>query len=327
MSRYRKIEVKTWGDEKFRRLSPMPPSGQGLWLFLMTGPHTSAIPGLFKAGRAALAEDLGWDQEGFDKAFGEVSAQGMAKADFKARLMWLPKAIHHNKPESPNVVRSWRAELDLLPECDLKREAIQTLRAFLQGMGASYVEAFDELFRAQAQKATPKPCAKPSKKATPNQEQEQEQEQEKKQPRAAARGGYTPEFEEAWGFYPKRAGGNNKADAFKAWNARLKDGHTAEVMTAGVVRYATYCRAAGKQNTEFVKQASTFFGPSLHFTEPWPLPNSPASTGQGAPSFHEKQLASKRSEYERITGQQSAQPARSGEVIDITPRQEVIAHG
>jgi hypothetical protein len=40
MSRYRKIEVRTWSDEKFRELSAIPPSGQGLWFFLLTGPHT-----------------------------------------------------------------------------------------------------------------------------------------------------------------------------------------------------------------------------------------------------------------------------------------------
>jgi hypothetical protein len=183
MSRYRKIEVRTWSDEKFRELSAIPPSGQGLWFFLLTGPHTTAIPGLFRAGRAAMAEELGWEQEAFDKAFLEVSGQGMAKADFKAKLIWLPKAIQHNKPESPNVVRGWRVELDLLPECDLKREAIAGIRKALESAGPSYVEAFDELQNAK-QKDSAKPTPKPSTKSMANQEQEQEQEQEKKAPSA-----------------------------------------------------------------------------------------------------------------------------------------------
>lgn len=180
MSRYRKIEVKTWADEKFCGLSPMPPSGQGLWLFLMTGPHTGPIPGLFRAGRAGMAEELGWELEDFDKAFAEVFQQGMAQADFKARLVWLPNALKHNKPESPNVVRSWRVELDLLSECDLKREAIAGLRAHLETIGPSYVEAFDE-FAPKVQAESPKSFAKPSAKPSPNQEQEQEQEQKQEQ--------------------------------------------------------------------------------------------------------------------------------------------------
>jgi len=188
MSRYRKIEVRTWSDEKFRALSGIPPSGQGLWFFLLTGPHTTAIPGLFRVGRAAMAEELDWEQEDFDKAFREVSELGMAKADFKAKLVWLPKAVQHNKPESPNVVRSWRVEMDLLPECELKREAIAGIRAALGAMGAPYVEAFDEILQTRKnaeEKASPKPSAKPSAKAMANQEQEQEQEQDKEEAKAS----------------------------------------------------------------------------------------------------------------------------------------------
>lgn len=176
MSRYRKIEVRTWSDEKFRALSGIPPSGQGLWFFLLTGPHTTAIPGLFRAGRAGMAEELGWEPEAFDEAFREVSNQGMAKADFKAKLVWLPKAIQHNKPESPNVVRGWRVELDLLPECDLKQQALAGIREALEAAGSSYVEAFDELFSKAAPAKPSKASPKASAKASPNQEQEQEQE-------------------------------------------------------------------------------------------------------------------------------------------------------
>ena len=171
--RYRKVEVRTWGDEKFRALSALPPSGQGLWLYLITGPHTGPIPGLFRAGRAAMAEDLDWEVEAFDKAFGEVFRQGMVKADFKARVMWVPNAIKHNRPESPNVVRSWAAEFDLIPECDLKREAYGSLKASIHALGEAFAKAFDESFG--------KPSAKPSPKAIANQEQEQEQEQKKDQ--------------------------------------------------------------------------------------------------------------------------------------------------
>ncbi len=168
--RYRKVEVRTWGDEKFRRLTPIPPCGQGLWLFLITGPHTGPIPGLFRAGRAAMAEELDWEVEDFDKAFGEAFREGMVKADFKARVVWVPKAINHNRPESPNVVLSWAAEFDLIPECALKWEALEVLRAFVYGLGEAFAKAFDRAFGKASPKALPK--------TMPNQEQEQEQEQE-----------------------------------------------------------------------------------------------------------------------------------------------------
>ena len=76
-------------------------------------------------------------------------------------------------------------------------------------------------------------------------------------------------FEQAWAAYPQRAGGNSKRDALKAWKARLANGESPEAMLAGTVRYAAFCAITKKLNTEFVKQAATFFGPAKHFAEPW----------------------------------------------------------
>jgi len=182
---YRKIEVKTWSDAKFRALSPIPPCAQGLWFYLLTGPHTGPIPGLFRAGRAAMAEDLGWSLEAFDKAFAEVFAKGMVKADFEARIVWLPNAFKHNKPASPNVILSWKDELDILPECGVKAEAVASMHAEARGMGVPYLIAFERIINIPAgtkslPKASPKPFRKASTKTMPNQEQEQEQEQDKR---------------------------------------------------------------------------------------------------------------------------------------------------
>lgn len=74
-------------------------------------------------------------------------------------------------------------------------------------------------------------------------------------------------FDQGWDEYPKRPG-NSKADALKAWKARLKEGHKPETMIAGVKRYAAYCKAE-KTEPKYVKQAATFFGPGLHFLDEW----------------------------------------------------------
>ncbi|HGV9335250.1 TPA: hypothetical protein ACNOIO_002439 [Raoultella planticola] len=99
-------------------------------------------------------------------------------------------------------------------------------------------------------------------------------------PARPAKQDYSPEFETAWDAYPKRAGGNSKAGAFKAWKARLKDGVKPSDMLAGVKRYAAYARATGSVGTQFVKQAATFFGPDRHFDESWQAPSAP---GGGRP--------------------------------------------
>lgn len=151
-----------YADRKFTDLSKPQPSAQWLWVYLLTGPHTTIIPGVSCIGEAGLAESLGWDVEAFREVFREVYAKGMAKADWKARLVWVPNAVYYNPPESQNVIKAWSKTWPEVPECALKLTAYSELKAFLEGMGEGWVEVFDKSF--------PHPSA--------NQEQEQEQEQE-----------------------------------------------------------------------------------------------------------------------------------------------------
>lgn len=82
--------------------------------------------------------------------------------------------------------------------------------------------------------------------------------------------GYTEEFERVWLAYPSRVG-QSKADAFKAWVARLADGATVAEMAEGANRYAAYCEA-NHTEPRFVKHAATFFGPDRHYLNDWTLP-------------------------------------------------------
>jgi len=133
-----------WGDGRFRQLSSPQPSAKYLWIFLLTGPHTSNIPGLFRVGELALSEELGWTVKAFREAFAEVFSKGLAKADWSARVVWIKNAIAYNQPESPNVVKSWRTSWDEIPECALKVEAHERLKAFTEGLGEACGEAFGE---------------------------------------------------------------------------------------------------------------------------------------------------------------------------------------
>jgi len=95
---------------------------------------------------------------------------------------------------------------------------------------------------------------------------------------------YTDDFESAWAEYPKREGGNPKAKAFAAWNARLRAGHSEEDLTEGVRRYARFCRAKGQIGTQYVKQASSFFGPDEHFLESWEVAKPSPVAGEAGGS-------------------------------------------
>lgn len=94
------------------------------------------------------------------------------------------------------------------------------------------------------------------------------------EPSCTGKQDYSPEFETAWQAYPKRAGGNSKAAAFKSWKARLREGVNPADMLAGVNRYAAYVRTTGSAGTQFVKQAASFFGPDRHFEESWQAPST-----------------------------------------------------
>ena len=83
---------------------------------------------------------------------------------------------------------------------------------------------------------------------------------------------YPDAFESAWRDYPRRAGGNPKPAALKAWKARIKSGTDPGEIHRGVLRYARFIRATSKENTEFVMQAKRFFGPDEHYLEPWTIP-------------------------------------------------------
>lgn len=86
-------------------------------------------------------------------------------------------------------------------------------------------------------------------------------------------------FEAFWKAYPRRAGGNPKGRARKAWNARC-NGHDATVAPTimdGLARYARFVTTTGKVGTEYVMQAATFLGPDQHYLAPWSPPSKPGA--------------------------------------------------
>jgi len=109
----------------------------------------------------------------------------------------------------------------------------------------------------------------------------------------AAKDGYSYDFETAWREYPSRTG-HSKAEAWRAWKARLAAGTTVALMLEGTRRYAAYCEAC-RTEPRFVKHAVTFYGPDQHFLSDWTPPGegrlSAVNTGSFTPSIHERRAA------------------------------------
>jgi hypothetical protein len=253
MARYRTIDVRIWGDQKFRTLSPPQPNAQTLWVYLLAGEHTGCLPGLSRVGEQALSEELGWPLRDLRRCWAEIADKGMAFADWGARVVWVPNRIRYAGPENPNVVKSWRAAWDEIPECPLKVEA---WRAF-----SAHMSARDDKARARAlakQKDDPGPvftealeesCPNPSGDPSPNgygkgfakgsvngmanQEQEQEQEQDlipPTPPRGGADGGTGPK--------PTRAERKQAEQVRHAWGRCLHEPRCASSVAciAAIVR-------------------------------------------------------------------------------------------
>jgi len=84
------------------------------------------------------------------------------------------------------------------------------------------------------------------------------------------------DFEVLWSAYPRKPG-MSRADALKAFSARIGEGADVAAMLAGVKAYAGYVHATNTE-TKFIKAPETFFGPGKHWESDW----SPPARGAGS---------------------------------------------
>jgi hypothetical protein len=220
MGKYRKIDVRIWNDADFVALSDQ---GKLLWFFLYTHPHMTSI-GAMRATKEGLRAELKWSEVSFNGAFSELLGKPFIEVDEGACFLCFPNFLKYNPPENPNVVKSWDAIIDLIPECELKDKYLQSLKAFAIPFGVTL------------------------RKGLANQEQEQEQEQEHKR---------LPQFsfETIWKLYPKKLG---KTDALRHFKKTVVTEKDFEDIQSAVKNYQAYIRVE-KVEEKFVKHGSTWF--------------------------------------------------------------------
>lgn len=78
-----------------------------------------------------------------------------------------------------------------------------------------------------------------------------------KEPRTAPDRAEPTGFREAYDLYPRHTG---RADAIKAYNARLKEGFSAEEIQSAVIAYKQECESEHREK-KYIKHPATFFGP------------------------------------------------------------------
>lgn len=170
MARYRKIDVRIWNDRKFRELDD---NAKLAFLLLLTHPDTNQL-GFIRSRSVSLAFDLGWQSDAMSNAIQTLCQMGMLMADEKAGLMFLPNFLKYNPPNGVNGAKSWAGLLDLLPECDLRDQALIRLKPLIDGLPEGTREGIPEDIMNAIRDAIRNGNPQPSR----IQEQEQEQEQD-----------------------------------------------------------------------------------------------------------------------------------------------------
>jgi hypothetical protein len=266
MGRYRKIDVNIHNDAKFRSLSD---HAKLLWFTLLTHPNLTSM-GAMRATQAGLAEELGWDLKRFRGVFRELLSKGMVSHDQNAPFLCIPNFLKYNRPDNPNVIKSWEKYQDLFPECRTKNEYFQQVLLFLEGLGKPFAEPFRKLCREgyaesesrdQGSENTP-PLVPPKGddggevvdagfyQAGPPPAQEASNGRDT--PSVGENSGYPEDFEDFWKAYPahRRTGGKEKACRY--WQRWKKAGKLPPV--AELLKILEHLR----QSEEWQKEGGRF---------------------------------------------------------------------
>lgn len=236
MGHYRKVETRIHADEKYRKLSDR---GKLLFLTVLTHENMTSL-GAMKAYPAAMAAELNWTLKQYDDAFAECAKVRILAADPFCGFLWAVNFLRYNPPENPNVVAGWSKALDKIPECKLRNELIDQVRAYLEPFPDGYRNRFGTV---------PKPL--------PSQEPEQEPEPEPDKKRASSKDAGEG-FAEFWSAYPRKVG---KGKATEAWaNSHGKRPPLADILAA--IEEAKSSHQWTKDNGQFIPNPATWLNQS-----------------------------------------------------------------
>lgn len=115
---YGRVERFVWKDPRFHSLGA---DGKWVFLHLLSSPGAYSLPGLVHATPLLMLEWLNWVSETGDDvgaALKRVTAAlascvdaGWVQVDPVAKLVYLPRAFEHERPDNLNVLHGWVREL------------------------------------------------------------------------------------------------------------------------------------------------------------------------------------------------------------------------
>lgn len=157
--RYRRLRCGLWREVWFQALTAHQ---RNVYLYLRTGPQTDAVPGLCRFSPAMAAEDLGCTPRAVEIALALLAKSGRLAWDPKTRVTWVPDALEDQRPSSPLNFAGWGGALSVVPDCDVKRTAVERLFAYATTRGPDFV---DSLRRSVGPEASPEAAPKAAPEA------------------------------------------------------------------------------------------------------------------------------------------------------------------
>jgi hypothetical protein len=146
MPRFAKIEHRLWLDQKFRDLGYPSPNGMFLFLYLLSCPERTLIPGVIFNRLSTVFAHFGWSaRDGMRCAEQLIRAGMLVVPPDQTSILWLPNALRYNPPANANIVKGWRTVLlEQLPESDMRTAINIAIRVYLKEFPAEYRAAFEE---------------------------------------------------------------------------------------------------------------------------------------------------------------------------------------
>ena len=229
--------------------------------YLISSPHSNSI-GIYYLPFSYILNDTGLSEKGALKGLQRLSEVSFMGYDRDSEVVFVYEMAKWQIGESlhPNdkQVKGIQSLYDNLPENPFLSKFFDLYadRFHLKNRRGSEGASMD-LRSTETETETETEKTPPTPPPGGNVCEGKNSEPEKRSPRD-----YSPEFQEFWEAYPPREGPNDKRRAFSAWNARLREDHTAEAMIAGARKYFADCASSEKIGTPYVMQASTFLGPA-----------------------------------------------------------------
>ncbi len=143
MSGYRQLHTHIWSDGWFVELEP---DLKLLFIYLFSNERAS-ICGLYELPIRTIAFETGLEREAIKQGLEVFTKADKARYDFEASVVWVRNMLKYQGSMSPKVQARIQADIKAVPDCDLKRQFLDTL-AIPYGRGSDtsiYSSSIDEL--------------------------------------------------------------------------------------------------------------------------------------------------------------------------------------